>query len=201
MYSSFTFPELKKRFGLVQENNDLFAGQTIPPAEATQMLLNELAEGRQMPIYSEKAKSEFLIGPIVKEMKRRNPHLSIFSGYTFNVDRKNKLTGAPDFLISNKPDKIDIEGPVFCIMESKNKTPDEGYAQCAAEMYAAKIFNKQAGESQEIIYGAVTNAFEWVFMKLENNTIYIDRERYFIVELPRLLGTLQHVINLVGKPI
>ena len=54
----------------MQENDDIFAGQTIPPAEATQMLLNELAEGQQMPIYSEKAKSEFLIGPIVKEMKR-----------------------------------------------------------------------------------------------------------------------------------
>ena len=201
MYSSFTFPELKRRFGLVQADAHLFAGQAIAPAEATQMLLNELAEGRQMPIYSEKAKSEFLIGPIVKELKRRNPHLSIFSGYSFNVDRKNKLTGAPDFLISNKPGKIDIEAPVFCIMESKNKTPDEGYAQCAAEMYAAKIFNQQTNEAPTTIYGAVTNAFEWVFMKLEDNTIFIDNERYFINELPRLLGVLQHVIDVAGKPI
>lgn len=199
MYSSFTFPELKRRFGLNHLNTHLFEGQTIAPTEATQMLLNELAEGRQMPIYSEKAKSEFLIGPIVKEMKRRNPHLSIFSGYSFNVDKKNKLTGPPDFLISNKPGKIDIEAPVFCIMESKNKTPDEGYAQCAAEMYAARLFNQQANEEQNVIYGAVTNAFEWIFMKLEDNTISIDNERYFINELPRLLGVLQHIIDLVGK--
>jgi hypothetical protein len=200
MYSNFTFTELKRRFGLDQENDYIFEGQTIKPVEATNILLNELAEGRQMPIYSEKAKSEFLIGPIIKEIKRKNPHLSIFSGYTFNVDRKNKLTGAPDFLISNKPDKIDIESPVFCLMESKNKTPDEGYAQCAAEMYAARIFNQNSGEPHDIIFGAVTNAFEWVFMKLEGTTVYIDKERYFINELPRLLGVLQHAIDHVDKP-
>ena len=80
-------------------------------------------------------------------------------------------------------------------MESKNKTPDEGYAQCAAEMYAARIFNQQMGEAHENIYGVVTNAFEWVFMKLEGNRILIDQERYFINEIPRLLGVLQIIVD------
>lgn len=197
MYSNFTFPVLRQRFSLEQENEFIFNGAQISLIEPSKHLLKDLEEGRQMPIYSEKAKSEFLIGPIVKEIKRNNPQISIFSGYTFNVDKKLQLNGAPDFLISNKRDKVEIESPVFCIMESKNKTPDEGYAQCAAEMYAARLFNKKAGENNEIIYGAVTNAFEWVFMKLEKNTVYIDKERYFINELPRLLGIIQKILDSV----
>ena len=94
-----------------------------------------------------------------------------------------------------KYNKVEIEAPVFCLVESKNKTPDEGYGQCAAEMYAARIFNQQMGDPYETIYGVVTNAFEWVFLKLEGNTIYIDKERYFINELSLLLGVMQHIIN------
>jgi hypothetical protein len=81
------------------------------------------------------------------------------------------------------------------MIESKNKAPDEGYAQCAAEMYAAKCFNEQMNEPSEIIYGAVTNAFDWVFLKLENNTIYVDTQRHYLNELPKLLGIFQHIIE------
>jgi hypothetical protein len=62
-------------------------------------------------------------------------------------------------------------------------------------MYAARLFNQENNEPYETIYGAVTNAYDWVFMKLEGNTIYIDNERYFINELPKLLGILQFIVN------
>ncbi len=145
---------------------------------------------------SEKAKSEAIIFPIVKELKRNNKNISVFSGYTFNIDAQNDLMGAPDFMISAKPRIIDVQSPIFCLMESKNKTPDKGFAQCAAEMYAARVFNQQMGEPYETIYGAVTNAFEWVFLKLEGDTIYIDNNRYYLNELPKILGIFQHVIGL-----
>ena len=38
-----------------------------------------------MPIDSEKAKSEVLIFPIIRELVRRNENISVFSGYTFNI--------------------------------------------------------------------------------------------------------------------
>ncbi|MEM6698189.1 MAG: hypothetical protein AAF806_12045 [Bacteroidota bacterium] len=44
-------------------------------------------------------------------------------------------------------------------------------------------------EDHRIIYGAVTNAFDWVFLKLEDATVWIDLERYYLNQLPRLLGT------------
>jgi hypothetical protein len=45
-------------------------------------------------------------------------------------------------------------------METQNKTVEEGYAQCAAEMYAANVFNEQMDEPQKTIYGAVTNGYD-----------------------------------------
>jgi hypothetical protein len=95
-----------------------------------------------------------LIYPIIREIKRANKGITVFSGYTFNIDASNDLTGAPDFLISSKQNIIEPSCPIFCLMESKNKTPDEGFAQCAAEMYAARVFNQQSGEPHETIYGA-----------------------------------------------
>lgn len=105
------------------------------------------------------------------------------------------MQGNPDFLISAKEGIAELRSPIFCLFESKNKAPEEGFAQCAAEMYAARLFNQENNEPYEIIYGAVTNAYDWVFLKLEQDMIYIDKERYFLNELPKLLGILQFIID------
>ncbi len=194
-YSDFTFTKLQSKFGVEQESTHLFKSIVIKNQKPSKHLLDDIKEGKEMPIYSEKAKSEALIFPIIREVKRNNAHISIFSGYTFNVDIDNELSGAPDFLISAKPKIVEPQRPIFCLLESKNKTPEEGFAQCAAEMYAAQCFNKQTNEQLGTIYGAVTNAFDWVFLKLEGNTVYIDLDRYFLNELPKLLGILQYIVN------
>ncbi len=158
-------------------------------------LAEDIEEAKLMPIATEKAKSEWIIGPILKELKRRNPHISIFSGFKLNVEGDAKLQGNPDYILSAKPNMVEIVAPIFCLMESKNKTPDDGFAQCAAEMYAARLFNQENDDPFETIYGAVTNAFDWVFLKLEEQTIYIDKNRFFLNDLPLLLGILQQIVN------
>lgn len=45
------------------------------------------------------------------------------------------------------------------------------------------------------IYGAVTNAFDWVFLKLEHKVVYIDLQRYYLNELPKLLGILGFIVE------
>jgi hypothetical protein len=194
-YSDFNFSKLKLRFGIEQKEASLFEGLEIQELPPSLHLLDDMAEAKYFPMMSEKAKSEAIIFPVIKELKRNNPNISIFSGYTFNIDIPNELTGAPDFMISAKPQMVDVQCPVFCLMESKNKTPDEGFAQCAAEMYAARLFNQQTGEPYETIYGAVTNAFEWVFLKLEGNVVFVDINRYYLNELPKILGIFQFVIK------
>jgi hypothetical protein len=194
-YEDFTFAKLSTKFGIEQESVVLFNPDTITALEPSAHLQQDLAEAKELPMYAEKAKSEAIIFPIIKELKRRNRHISIFSGYTFNVDSQNDLTGAPDFMISLKPNIVEPQRPIFCLVESKNKTPEEGFAQCAAEMYAARLFNQQMGDSIHIVYGAVTNAFDWVFLKLEGNTIYIDLDRYYLNQLPQILGVFQFIIE------
>ena len=195
-YSDYTFSKLKKRFNISQESVYLFEGITINPVVPSTRILEDIKEAEQMPMLTEKAKSEYIIAPLVKDLKRRHPFLSIFSGYAFNIDTDNELNGAPDFLISKRPKIVEIEAPVFCIMETKNKTVEEGYAQCAAEMYASSLFNEQMGEPLTTIYGAVTNGFDWVFLKYEDKRVEIDMNRYYLGNLPQLLGVIDYIINL-----
>jgi hypothetical protein len=195
-YSDFTFAKLKKRFKITQESVYLFQDVVLENITPSTRLLEDIKEAEQMPMLTEKAKSEYIIAPFVKDLKRRYPYLSIFSGYTLNIDVENELNGAPDFLISKRPKIVEIEAPVFCIMETKNKTVEEGYAQCAAEMYAASLFNQQMEEPLTTIYGAVTNGFDWVFLKYKDNCIQIDMNRYYLGNLPQLLGVMDHIIRL-----
>ena len=58
-----------------------------------------------------------------------------------------------------------------------------------------RVINKEFGIASPIVYGCVTNAFEWVFLKLEDELVTIDNHRYSINDLPELLGALQNIID------
>ncbi len=194
-YSNFTLAKLKKDYGLEQKDVFLFNDLPIAPKEAGQRLKDDLLEAKDIPLMTEKAKSEYIIAPITRELRRNNPQITIFSGYSLNIVGDQQLNGTPDFLISARPNIVEPLSPIFCLFESKNKDPEEGFAQCAAEMYAARLFNQEMDEPYETIYGAVTNAYDWVFLKLEGNMIYIDKERYFLNDLAKILGIFQFVID------
>ena len=85
-YSDFTFAKLLNKYGIKQESISLFAGKGLEAVNPSQKLVEDLAEARLMPLYSEKAKSEAIIFPIVRELKRNNQGISIFSGYALNIE-------------------------------------------------------------------------------------------------------------------
>ncbi len=193
-YSEATFPKLRTQYSILQDYKNLgFA--TVETMVPSSRLIEDITEGKQMTIASEKAKSEFLLAPIVKELQRKNPQITLFSGIGFSIEGDKLLNGTPDFMISARPRRADVEAPIFCMVEAKNGMIEEGFAQCAAEMYAARLFNQQMNEPYETIYGAVTNAFDWVFLKLEGDTVWIDTERFFLDNLPTILGIFQYIID------
>jgi hypothetical protein len=196
-YSQFTsIVRFCQQYGLNTRTQDsLFKGESIQAVAPSQRLSEDLTEAQTLPLYTEKAKSELILTPILRELRRRHPQVTFFSGFALSVEGEPALSGNPDFILSARPNIVEIEAPIFCLVESKNKGIDEGYAQCAAEMYAARLFNRQMGEPIEIIYGAVTNGFEWVFLKLAENTIHIDRDRYFLSEVEKVLGILDWVVG------
>ncbi len=75
-----------------------------------------------------------------KILKQR---ISFFSGEEFNVDESVGLNGTCDFSLSRSRELIDIEAPVFILVEAKKGDLKSGLVQCAAEMVAAQRFNQK----------------------------------------------------------
>ena len=171
--------------------------ETAPPIEPSEFLLRTLAIHREIPSESEKAKSELLITPILTEIRLNNPKkMTYFSGYPFNVDPKRGLKGYCDFIISKKYNAAFIESPLIAVVEAKhNQDLPDAAPQCIAEMYAARIFNERNGENTPTIYGSVTNGYEWLFMRLHDDDVMIDIDRYPLQNLPKLLGAWQVIID------
>ncbi len=196
-YSDFVLiSELEDTFGIVQKRQNLFA--TLQPLYPSERLLWDLEDAHLVPINTEKAKSEHLIVPVLKEILRKNRNFSYFSGFLFDVDKARGLSGYCDYIFSTETDAIEIKSPVFCVIEANNRSLEEGYAQAGAEMVATRIFNEKKGKPTPIVYGCVTNAFEWSFLKLENDTLWIDSQRYYLdsSNLPYILAILQQIVEL-----
>jgi hypothetical protein len=197
-YSDFvSISQLEDQFGITQNLTRLFVG--VPPVLPSETLSSELYESASLPLLTEKAKSEFLIAPILKEIRRHNHYaISVFSGYNFDVEATKGLAGFCDYLFSTETRSIDIKAPVFCVVEAKNRTVEEGLAQAGASMIAVSLFNARKGTGEGAIYGCVTTAYEWVFLRLENNLLDIDiTQRYSLEEhsLPYLLGVIQYIVE------
>ena len=90
---------------------------------------------------------------------------------------------------------IKLTAPFCCLVEAKNRTLEEGFAQCAAEMYAAILFNESTPNATTFMYGGVTNGYEWNFLRLENHLLQIDIERLFLNEVENILGVFQIIID------
>jgi hypothetical protein len=166
--------------------------------DVTPTLLEALEEASNETLTTEKAKSEFVVVPVLKELRRHNQDkFRIFSGFEFNVDTKLKLAGFCDFMLSMNVERMELTAPIFCLLEAKNAEIEKGLAQCGAEMYAAQLFNERKGNPQKIIYGCVTNAFSWCFLKLEEKNLYIDTNYVPLTfaEPHRVLAVLQWILD------
>jgi transketolase C-terminal domain/subunit len=111
------------------------------------------------------------------------------------VDKEKGLTGTCDFIISRSPEQLFIKVPVITIVEAKNDNINRGLGQCVAEMVAAKLFNERGENGISTIYGAVTTGSLWKFLKLENQTIYVDMREYYLVNVGKILGILLSMIQ------
>ncbi len=166
---------LRTQFG-INEIQTTWMPTNLPVFAKSPILLQSLQDAKEEALATEKAKSEYVIVPVLKELRRNNPHtFSSFSGYEFNVDVKSGLNGFCDFILSAEPQKASLTAPIICLVEAKKGEIETGWGQCGAEMYAAQIFNEREGNPRKVIYGCVTNAFSWCFMKLENKQLFIEQ--------------------------
>lgn len=193
-YSNFTQEDIAA-LGLSTVRGQLF--QEVRPVQASEWLLKTLEINHTLPSNSEKAKSELFIAPVLTDITLRNPKkLTYFSGYQFNVDSKRGLKGYCDFIVSKKYNAAFIESPLVAVVEAKTSQDlADAAPQCIAEMFAAKLFNEARDDNLPAVYGAVTNGYEWVFLRLEDMCVTLDIDRYGLKNLPELLGVWQGIIE------
>jgi hypothetical protein len=168
----------------------------IKPLEPSNLLKEILKINTKKFLATEKAKSEFIIAPILFEIARKNDEtVSFFSGHNLDVDKNLGLKGFCDFLYTKAPQTPIIESPIFCLVEAKNDNLERGIPQCIAEMYASRLFNQRSNKPIEIIYGCVTTGYQWLFLRLEGQTVFQDTTIYPLNELPNILGILQWIVE------
>jgi hypothetical protein len=196
-YQKFKLSTLEEKFN-IQTQAFSFIPSELIEFSVSDLLLQILADNQFEPLASEKAKSEFIISPILRELHKKNKDkFTCFSGYEFSVDKHLALSGYCDFILSAVPNSLIIKAPIFCLVEAKKGEINEGYGQCGAEMIAAHIFNERHGNPQKIIYGCVTNAFTWSFLKLENNVLSIDPHsvQLSLAKPHQFLSVLQWIVD------
>ncbi len=196
-YSDFTLKRVKSDLNIkVIENEALFSN--IDGIEISQFL--ETILKRNVPlalaINTEKARSELIIANILLEVKDQlKNEVSFFSGIDFTVDKDKGLNGYCDFILSRSIEQFYLETPVVTIVEAKNENITGGLGQCIAEMYGATIFNEREGNKIACIYGAVTIGDEWKFIKLQENTAYIDIVKYYVNDIQKIVAILMEMVK------
>lgn len=183
-YSDFrSADDLRDRLGiiLIAQYGSL---AEILPTIPSDWLVETLKKGRLKAARSgtEKARSEWLIAPILTEVEDAHQHIAIFSGRPL---RAGDLAGTPDFVFAAASGGKTIERPIVAVVEAKRDDFEYGAAQCVAAMAAAHKLN----QTNQLVGGAVTNGTSWQFLDLVSSTqAQIDEQIYTLEDLPTILG-------------
>jgi hypothetical protein len=196
-FSDFDLKTAVHAFALSEERDtDLFAGvEALEPSAFLRVWLEQFAPVA-LGMNSEKARSEFIIAPMLAEAKlRAGTIVNVLPGVALDVDREKGLAGYCDYLIARSPEIYYLQGPLVAVVEAKKEDLVAGLGQCAAEMVAIRLFNEREGTPVEAVFGCVTSGSNWRFLKLEGARLSIDRPEYYLREAAKILGILVHVMR------
>ncbi len=192
-YSNFKKIEtVSKKFGVSVKRQRLF--EKVISTEPSSWLIQTLQIAQNFPLRNEKVKSERIVSPILVEVANAyQDYVTLFSGEDLEVNPDKDLSGACDFFFTLVPESAYLETPIISLVEAKDEDMDYGIAQCAAQLYGARLFNEAENKNIPILYGGATDGAEWIFMRFENNTFYIDKQVY--TDLKEILGVWHHIIK------
>jgi hypothetical protein len=198
-FRDFGFPGVQEALGLNLKESDLFSG--VPALELAAAFSERMRSdvALALAINTEKARSEFIIAPVLSELRRMlGGSFGLFSGVEFDVDSSRGLNGYCDFLLTRSPLQFVLTAPVVAIAEAKNDNLRNGLGQCIAEMVAAQEFNARSQAAVAVVFGVVTTGSAWKFLRLSGADLTLDVEEYFIAELGRIMGILAHILKAAG---
>ena len=195
-YSEFNLSRVADRFGLTITERDIFGATAEVAATPALVALLDRFYPLGRAIGTEKARSEFIIAPVLAELlldpKRQ---VSLFSGIELPAAPEQGLTGVCDFLFSRSPQQLFLTRPIIAVVEAKNENLATGYGQCIAEMIGAKIFNEQKDLIEPVLYGVVTSGALWRFLRMEGQSVVMDSAEMDIKQLDKILGVLTAMVS------
>jgi len=197
-YSEFTLAEVRRTFHLTTRDHALFP--TVGNLEPSAWLRYALEKGKDLAVWSEKARSEFIVAPILmvcREILEEKIH--IFSGVWLDAAAEQGLKGECDFILARTASAYDLQGPLMVVLEAKKHDLDVGLGQCAAQMVGARIFNEKDGRPLPIIYGCVTNGSEWQFLKLAGQELILQPRRINIEDVGQIMWLVVECVKDVLK--
>ena len=193
-FSEFTLENVEKSLGITTQEADLFSDAT--PAPVPDWLPGWIERGTRLALISEKARSEFLVVPILLASRELSANrLAIYSGQRLDVDPERGLIGECDFILAVGPAVPPLRAPIVTVVEAKKNDVEAGLGQCIAQMVAAHRFNEAAGQAALPIHGCVTTGETWQFLRLAEATALLDRKRYYLDNLAGILGVLQAIVH------
>ena len=193
-YGDFTFDYLLAEFHLTVVQAPLFV--PAPRVEPTVWLRDTLQKGRGVAFFSEKSRSEFIVAPVLLTCQELLKNACfLYSGVRLDIDPEKGLKGECDFILARTPPSPALRAPLLVVVEAKKNDIEDGLAQCAAQMVAARKFNEQHQEPVTAIYGCVTTGEAWQFLRLAGQELVVDADRYYITEVSAVLGILVAVMK------
>lgn len=104
------------------------------------------------------------------------------------------MSGFPEYIIAKRSPlgKVVFDKPYFILVEAKQDNFETGWAQCLAEMIAARGLNQEINVT---IFGIVSNGDIWQFGKLENNLFTKNNSPFTIYELKQLFAVVNFIFQ------
>lgn len=181
-----------KKFNLTTKLIPLFG--EIERVEPSAWLKETLGMSRVFPLMNEKTKAERIIAPILLEIGLvYKDKITLFSGEDITINSQDDLSGECDFFFALHPPQSFIDAPIISLAEAKDEDMEWGIAQCAAQLYGAKLFNEMEGKNIPVLYGCATDGIEWQFIRFENDTYFLDNKIY--TDLREILGVWHHIMQ------
>ncbi len=195
-FQQFSFPQIAQELSLTLTDANLFG--SVPPVEVRADFAAAVLEGANLAsaVNTEKARSEFVIAPVLLELRRLHPgRFGLFSGVELNVDPSRGLNGVCDFLITKSPQQHVVTAPILSVVAAKNENLRSGLGQCIASMVAAQLLNQASADAPKAVYGAVTTGSLWKFLRLVGAVVTLDLVEYHIDNLGKIMGILSEIVR------
>ena len=192
-YTDFSLETISTVLGVGVDPADLFP--TLLPCPVPLWLRELLDRGIRQVLLSEKARSEFIVVPILLACEELGPGpISIYSGQRLDVDPGRGLVGECDFILAATSPLPALRAPLMIIVEAKKNDIESGVWQCLAQMVGARIFNERSGRAPAPVYGCVTNGEAWQFLRLVEQVAEIDVRRYYINNVGEILSVFRRIL-------